>query len=454
MLRPVDGSSTRWPHRSSSRRGSTREPFPTPEAIDVPDQPDDSPDRLPPGVPATRSRRRTSESDAPSGASRPADAYPHVATLDRDEPDDDGWHWDDGRYVRVTPPASASRRVLYTTIGVVAIIGLLVLGLFVWVRGQLDPAGPPGDPVVLDIPSGSTTDSIASLLSEEGVVQNPTVFRYYLRWKGIGEFQAGEYTLAERMSFDEAIDVLDAGPAAQAFDTFTVPEGLTVDETAARLAEQIDGFDEDAIGQALIRMDSEWQPPGNDSWEGLLFPDTYEYALADEPTEILQRMNTQFDAVAREVGLDPLMNLDPATATGRGAYEYIVIASMIERESRVPEEYGKVSRVIHNRLAEGMPLGIDATVLYARELENPGAEGPITDADLALDSPYNTRLHPGLPPTPIAAPGRAALAAALNPESGPWLYYVLASEDGSHFFTDDYDEFIAQRDQSRAEGLF
>jgi UPF0755 protein len=239
-----------------------------------------------------------------------------------------------------------------------------------------------------------------------------------------------------------------------AFGTFTVPEGLTVDETAVRLADQIEGFEVDDMGPALIRLESEWQPPGNESWEGILFPDTYEYGLADEPTEILQRMNVQFDSVARSVGLDPLMNLDPATAWGRGAYDYIIIASMIERESRVPEEYGQVSRVIHNRLGLGMPLGIDATVLYARQLENPDAEGPITDADLALDSPYNTRLNQGLPPTPIAAPGRAALEAALRPTDGNWLYYVLASEDGRHFFTNDYDEFIAQRDKSRAEGLF
>lgn len=428
----------------------------------MPDQPREPADRLPPGVPSTPRRRRTAEgrssnaAEAPLGASRPADAYPSVATLEptEDERSDDDWRWDDGRYVRVRPATSAPRRILYTVLGFVVIIGLLVVGLIVWVRGQLDPPGPPGDTVIIEVASGSTTDSIASLLAEEGIVQNPTVFRYYLRWQGIGSFQAGEYTLAENMSFDEAIEVLEAGPAPQAFDTFTVPEGLTIDETADVLAEQIEGFEADEVGQALIRMESAWQPPGNDSWEGLLFPDTYEYGLADEPTEILQRMNAQFDAVARDVGLDPAMNLDPSTATGFGAYDYIVIASMIEEESRIPEEYGKVSRVIHNRLAQGMPLGIDATVIYARQLENPDAEGPITDADLALDSPYNTRLHPGLPPTPIAAPGRAALAAALNPEAGPWLYYVLASEDGSHFFTDDYDEFIAQRDKSRAEGLF
>src|SRR5690606_12058114 len=108
---------------------------------------------------------------------------------------------------------------------------------------------------------------------------------------------------------------------------------------------------------------------------------------------------------------------------GLTAYEYIVIASMIEKEARLAEEHPMISRVIHNRLALGMNLGIDATVIYAR---GPERTGPLTDADLAIDSPYNTRLYPGLPPTPIAAPSRSALDAALHPADGPWLYYVLA----------------------------
>jgi len=424
----------------------------------VPDRPlDVAAYNMPPGGPARPGRGRAAvPEDVPVGATRPATAYPNVAVLDPGEEQDlgdDGWRWDDGRYVRVTPTTSARRRVLYTTLGFVAIIGILLAGLIVWIQGQLDPPGPPGAPVIVEIAPGSTTDSIASILAEEGVVQNPTVFRYYLRWKGIGSFQAGEYTLAENMSFDEAIEVLQAGPAPLAYATFTVPEGLTIDEIAERLADQIEGFEVEDMGPALIRLETEWRGPGNESWEGLLFPDTYEYGVADDPVEILQRMNAQFDAVARDVGLDPYMNLGPG-ATGLPAYHYITIASMIEEESRIPEEYGKVSRVIHNRLAMGMPLGIDATNLYARELVRPGAEGPLTDADLAIDSPYNTRLYPGLPPTPIAAPGRAALAAALNPEPGPWTYYVLAAADGSHFFTDSYDEFIAQRDASRAAGLF
>lgn len=415
------------------------------------DTPTSDDDRLPPGVPRRRARR---DAEEPVGASRPADAYPSVDLLEHSEDGEDEWRWDDGRYVRITRPAGGVRKVLYTLIGVALLLGLLAIGLVSWVRGQMDPPGPPGDAITIDIPAGSTTDSIATLLAEEEVVKNPTVFRYYLRWQRIGDFEAGVYTLNRNMSFDEAIEVLEAGPAPVRFERFTVPEGLTVDEMAAILDEQIESFGAADMQGALIRLESEWQPDGVDSWEGLLFPDTYEYELTDEPMQILSRMNNQFDAVAREVGLHPWMNLDPNTATGYTAYQYIVIASMIEEESRVPEEYGRISRVIHNRLEAGEPLGIDATVLYARELLDPDAEGPLTDADLAIDSPYNTRLNPGLPPTPIAAPGRAALAAALNPEPGPWRWYVLQDEAGNHFFTDDYDEFLRVRDESRAAGIF
>lgn len=389
----------------------------------------------------------------PVGASRPPDAYPPP-----DEPvvhpgAGSGPPLDAREYVRVGQPPGPIRKVLFTTLGVLIVLGVVVGSAGLWIQRQINPTGGPGDAVSITIPSGSTVDEIASQLAEEGVVSNPTVFRYYLRWKRIDSFQAGEYTLVENSAFGDVIDALAAGPAPPETDRFTVPEGLTLDEITELLDEDVPGFDADEVSGALIRMESPWRPGNIDSWEGLLFPDTYEYNTDDSTQEILQRMKDQFDQVARSVGLDPWMNIDPATLTTTGltAYDHIVIASMIEEEARLSEEHAMMSRVIHNRLALGMNLGIDATVLYAR---GPEREGPLTDADLAIDSPYNTRLNPGLPPTPIAAPSRSALDAALHPAEGPWLYYVLAGEDGSHFFTDDYDEFLRVRDESRAAGLF
>jgi UPF0755 protein len=407
-----------------------------------------------------RARRSSTATEQPVGASRPADHYPPVAP----DPLDDDWTHDDldddddpvldaRAYVRISEPVGPVRKILLTTVGSLLVLGLIAGSGFVWLQRQINPPGGPGEAFTVVIPPGSTVDDIVDLLSEERVVANPTVFRYYLRWRRVDSFQAGEYTLVRNSSFDDVIATLEAGPAPERFDRFTVPEGLTVDEITARLADQIEGFDPDEVPGALIRMSTPWRPAGIESWEGLLFPDTYEYRVTDEPQAILDRMNRQFDAVARSVGLDPFMNVDPGTLqqSGLTAYEYIIIASMLEKEARLPEEHAMMSRVIHNRLAIGMTLGIDATVIYAR---GPERTGPITDADLAIDSPYNTRLNPGLPPTPIAVPSRSALEAALNPADGPWLYYVLADADGRHFFTDDFDEFLRVRDESRAAGLF
>jgi len=125
------------------------------------------------------------------------------------------------------------------------------------------------------------------------------------------------------------------------------------------------------------------------------------------------------------------------------------VASLIEAEAKVDEDRAKISRVIYNRLAEPMSLGIDATVYYA--LGRRG--GALTESDLAVDSPYNTRRFAGLPPTPIALPGRASLEAAINPEPGPWLYYVLADQSGVHTFSESYDQFLDDVDAAREKGL-
>lgn len=405
---------------------------------------------------APAARRVTAGEAEPAGATLPAEAYPDMGEpIYLPDPDDDetAGPIDARRYARISPPAGPARKLL-VTFGITAVLLVVAVGgAYSWLQSQINPPGGPGDPVSLLVPSGSTVDDIASQLADEKIVSNPTVFRYYLRWKSIDSFQAGEYTLIRNSSFDDVIEVLQAGPAPEEFDRFTIAEGLTVAEITDRLASQIDGFDASQVPGALIRLRSPWRPLGIDSWEGLLFPDTYEYRVTDDAHAILERLSSQFDRVAREVGLDPFMNVDPDTLATNGltAYQYIIIASMIEKEARLPEEHVMMSRVIHNRLELGMTLGIDATVIYAR---GPERTGPITDADLAIDSPYNTRLNPGLPPTPIAAPSRSALHAALNPADGDWIYYVLAGEDGSHFFTDDYDEFLRVRDESRAAGLF
>jgi UPF0755 protein len=130
-------------------------------------------------------------------------------------------------------------------------------------------------------------------------------------------------------------------------------------------------------------------------------------------------------------------------------YEILIVASLIEEETKIDEERPMVARVIYNRLREGIPLGIDATSRYEAEL----AGRDRSELDFESDSPYNTRRIAGLPPTPIAAPGRASIEAALNPAEGPWIYYVLEDEAGNHFFTDSDSEFLAAKARCRDAGL-
>ena len=172
-----------------------------------------------------------------------------------------------------------------------------------------------------------------------------------------------------------------------------------------------------------------------DQCYGIFFPDTYdvdEASLANEES-LLQRMTSQFDIVATETGLS-----SPPDGLGVNPYEVLIVASLIEEEAALDEERAKIARVIYNRLDRSIPLGIDATIVYAL-----GGDRELTLSDLAVDSPYNTRLVSGLPPTPISAPGRASIEAALQPAQGDWLYYVRTDESGvgSHTFTVTQEDF-------------
>jgi UPF0755 protein len=173
---------------------------------------------------------------------------------------------------------------------------------------------------------------------------------------------------------------------------------------------------------------SKYQPAGSNNLEGLLFPDTYNFEAKDDEKAILERMVRTFETAAAEAGIDDVGQgglVDP--------YQAIIVASLVEREARVSEERGKVARVIYNRLEKNMLLQVDATVIYA--LGRTGEKGlRVLNRDLEVDSPYNTYKRPGLPPAPIASPGRATLRAAVDPDDGPWLFYVVVEEDGTHAF--------------------
>ena len=189
---------------------------------------------------------------------------------------------------------------------------------------------------------------------------------------------------------------------------------------------------------------SKFEPPGSNNLEGLVFPDTYFVAPGDDETKVLTRMVSAFDDLATELAVQ-----DSQARVGVSPYDTIIVASLIEREAKVDEDRAMIARVIYNRLQRHMILGIDATVEYALGQH----KQQLTNQDLSINSPYNTRKFPGLPPTPIAAPGRKALEAALVPSPGPWLYYVLADASGRHAFATNIAEFERLRREAHAKGL-
>jgi UPF0755 protein len=189
----------------------------------------------------------------------------------------------------------------------------------------------------------------------------------------------------------------------------------------------------------------------------LLFPDTYQVSGEETESQVIARMVSLMERVGRQEGLD-----QSAEAVGMSAYETLIVASMIEREAKINEDRAKIARVIYNRLELGMPLQIDATLYY-------GAPDGATFAQLKeSDSPYNSYRYEGLPPTPIANPGRAAIAAALNPAPNPpandpicqgaprpcrYLYYVLSDDKGGHTFAATLEQHEQNVERSRAAGL-
>jgi len=339
-------------------------------------------------------------------------------------------------------------------LAVLAVFALAAAGVSVWLMKQVNPGGA-GDEIAITIPEGTTTAGIAQLLADEGIVTNATIFEYYVKYRGEGTIQAGDYTLRESSSMGSALAVLEAGPQEPPYDQVTIPEGYSVWNGAGlpvpgplvtALDEGVDRFTTESIAQVLLsgELRSRYLPPEQGNLEGVLFPDTYRVDEDTTETQVIQAMIDRFDQVAQDLGYDD------TSAVGLTPYETIIVASLVEREAGIDADRAKVARVIYNRLAEGMPLGIDASIAYA---VGGATNGTLTAAQLDTDSPYNTRENVGLPPTPIGLPGRASLEAALHPADGPWLYYVLTSQDGSHTFTETYDEFLQAKEQCQALGL-
>ncbi len=320
--------------------------------------------------------------------------------------------------------------IVGTFLGAIVVAGLIFLhslGLF--------GGSSPGNLVSITIPRGASVSEVGDILAARNVVPSSLGFRVAVRLDHDSSIEAGRYKLHEGLSARDALSALGRGPDIK-FVTVTFPEGSTLKDFARVLAARTKISRRDFLALAKSgKVRSRYEPARVDFLEGLLFPSTYQVAEDDNAKVVLKRLVDTFNAAMRKLDLSSLKKL------GVTPYQAVIVASMVEAEAKLDADRGKIARVIYNRLDQGMPLGIDATILYA--LGHHTSE--LTQSDLAIDSPYNTRLHTGLPPTPIGAPGLASLRAAVNPAGGSWLYYVLADCSGHHAFSTDYNHFLADK---------
>lgn len=314
----------------------------------------------------------------------------------------------------------------------------------------VDPAAVE-DYKLVEIPSGANTEDIANILEQENLIQNQLIFRIFTRRYNLGQgFIAGKYTLSPAMSLSEIVFKIQSGDVYTETAWFTIPEGYTVEQIAARLANEGLADKEKVLGLArnpsekilenfpfLMEIDD---PNINYLLEGYLFPDTYEvYSDAGEE-EIIILMIRRLDNLINE------SSIIRASELGLTLHEILTIASMVEREAVVDHERSRIAGVIYNRLAIGQLLQIDATIQYilgeTKEF--------LTFEDLKIASPYNTYQNAGLPPGPIAAPGELSIEAALYPEETDYFFYNFKYDGtGEHFFSYTYEEHL--RNVTRAE---
>jgi UPF0755 protein len=375
--------------------------------------------------------------------------------------------WDAAADAAAVEPLRRQTRVLkwivWLALAVVVTLVLVAGAVGWWYVRRVNPPGDAGTPVTFTVEDDDTLQSISRRLEEGGIIVDAGVFEWYVERDGGLEIIPGYYEIPPGDHMGNILGRLRT-PPGQTYNQVTFPEGFTIDQIAVRLEETVERMSADEFRAAASdpSVPSELRPPGVTSLEGLLFPDTYQVSNGENEAQVVERMAALMERVARQEDL-----VAGAARIGRTPYEVLIVASMIEREAKLDEDRPKIAAVIYNRLSPfvDMPLQIDATLLY-------GADPALSFAELReLDTPYNTYRYKGLPPTPIANPGRASIQAALNPAPAPppgdpvcqvlpdptqgcyYLYYVLADEDGGHAFAVTFEQHEANVQRAIEAGL-
>lgn len=377
--------------------------------------------------------------------------------------------WDETDQTGMVERLRRQTRPLKWTVYTLLVLGLVVIliagAVGWWYLGKINPEGSAGDVQNFTVAAEDDIDSLSQRLEDDGLISDAGVFRWYVERNGGLEITPGFYQIRPDDHMGNVLGRLRT-PPGETYTKVTFPEGFTVDRMGRRLDATVVRMNEDefvaAANDPTVR--TAWRPPGIASLEGMLFPDTYQVSNAESEEQVVERMVTLMERVGNQEDIEVR-----APVLGRTPYEILTIASIIEREAKIPEDRAKISRVIHNRLFIQMPLQVDASVLYGRDLAGIDPDTPFSQLR-EIDTPYNTYLRPGLPPTPIANAGRASIRAALNPAPNPapgdpicvdlpepsqcyYFFYVLADEDGGHAFAATFDQHDANVARARAAGL-
>lgn len=319
---------------------------------------------------------------------------------------------------------------------------IMIIGVFsIWLYSSLNSSVKhKNNENYVVIKYGSTPNQIIEALKGENIIQAALATRLYFRLINRDvKLQAGDYLFPSPISPMQVIDLLKKGKKRT--ENLTIPEGWTRFEIAKRIAEQFPSEPPFNYEEILAMMDNISLIQDIDSnatnLEGYLYPSTYQFETGTPAKDIITKMVQQFRNIWQ-----PEWN-ELALEMGRTKREIMIIASLIENESRIDYERPIIASIIYNRLERQIPLGIDATNVYIARLQDRW-DGIIHKSDVEVNHPYNTRKIHGLPPGPISSPSKSAIEAALNPAQTEYLYYVLDVEknDGSHNFYSTSTEFL------------